>query len=52
MREEEKYIVVVEFDDGTQKEFVVTGEENVGRGLSCNGGRIVSYRHLSKKYCD
>ena len=40
-----------------QKEIInlnkfVTGEENVGKGLSCNGGRIVAYRHLSKKYCD
>jgi hypothetical protein len=52
MKEQEKYIVVVEFSDGSRKEFIVTGEENVGKGLSCNGGRIVAYRHLTKKYCD
>lgn len=52
MKKAEKYIVVVEFDDGTQQEYIAFDENNIGRGMSYKGGKIVAVRKLTSKYTD
>ena len=49
MKESYKYIVVVEFPDGSRKEFIAFSEDDIGIGKSFKSGKIVAYRQLSKK---
>ena len=46
---EDKYIVVVEFPDGTRKEYIAFDGDRVRKGYDFKGGKIISYRQLSKK---
>lgn len=49
MKENSKFIVVVEFPDGSRKEYIAFSEDDIGIGKSFKAGKIVAYRQLSKK---
>lgn len=48
---EKKFIVVVEFEDGTRQEYI-SYDEKVSRGMSFKGGKIVAVRKLTTKFCE
>ena len=52
MKKTDKFIVVVEFEDGAKQEYIVFGEENANLGMSYKGGKIVAVRKLTVKYND
>jgi hypothetical protein len=49
---EKKFIVVVEFEDGTRQEYITYDENTVGKGMSFKGGKIVAVRKLTTKYVE
>lgn len=49
---EKKFIVVVQFEDGTTQEYIAYDENTVGKGMSYKGGKIIAVRKLTTKYTE